>query len=261
MAASRFYWYGFGSARLNTLDVYPSDLQAVPESLADGASTPGGLAVRVQFGVRWRVTLEIPQIPAADFDDYRQIIGHLNRGGAIGFALDPTKAILAFSERPINAGQSILYTVGGSQMAAWEPAAALVAGDRLLIQSPNPESACEDRPFSAISSSGILTLQSGVYGNLRQTPIAIRPYGFWPVLTLEPGESAEIVSDRELYHTLRLPLVEHPGHLAALRGASLGATTTAHTAALRQSLEQVIGRAPRGTTMPSPSRGLFGRLS
>lgn len=256
MPASRFYWYGYGSARLNTLDVYPSDLQAVQESLADGASTPAGIAVRVQYGVRWRVTIEVPQIPLADVDDYRQLVAHLRRGGAVGFALEPSKAILAFSDRPINAGQSILFTAGGSQMAAWEPSAALAAGDRLLIQSPNPESACEDRPFSSVSSSGILTLQSGVYGNLRQTPIAIRPYGFWPVLTLDPGDVAELVSDRELYYTLTLPLVEHPGHLAALQGVGLGTSTTAHTSALLRSLEQAIGRAPRGTTYLSPTRTL-----
>lgn len=259
MAASRFYWYGWGSARLNTLDVYPSDLQAVQESLADGASTPGGLAVRVQYGSRWRVTIEVPQIPAADVDDYRQLIAHLRRGGAVGFALEPSKAILAFSDRQINAGQSILYTSGGSQMAAWEPSAALTAGDQLLIQSPNPESALEDRPFSSVSSSGILTLQSGVYGNLRSTPIAIRPYGFWPVLTLDPGDVAELVSDRELYHTLTLPLIEHPGHLAALRGVALGTSTTPHTSALLRSLEQAIGRAPRGSTTLSAPRGLQGR--
>lgn len=260
MSASRFYWYGWGSARLNTLDVYPSDLQAVQESLADGVSTPAGLAVRVQYGSRWRVTIEVPQIPLADFDDYRQLVGHLNRGGAVGFALDPTKAILAFSERPINAGQSILYTVGGSQMAAWEPAAALVAGDRLLIQSPNPESACEDRPFSSVSSSGILTLQSGVYGNVLGTPIAIRPYGFWPILTLDPGEQIAAVSDRELYFTLRLPLIEHPGDLAALRGVALGTATTAHTSALLRSLDQAVYRAPRGTSLLTPARSLQGRL-
>jgi hypothetical protein len=258
MAASRFYWYGWGSARLNTLDVYPSDLQAVQESLADGASTPGGLAVRVQYGVRWRVTIEVPQIPLADVDDYRQLLAHLRRGGAVGFALEPSKAILAFSDRQINAGQSILFTSGASQMAAWESGAALTAGDRLLIQSPNPESACEDRPFSSLSALGVLTLQSGVYGNLRQTPIAIRPYGFWPVLTLDPGDAAELTSDRELYYTLTLPLVEHPGHLAALRGVGLGATTTAHTSALLRSLEQAIGRAARGTTY-APMRSLVGR--
>lgn len=259
MSASRFYWYGWGSARLRTLDVYPSDLQAVQESLADGASTPAGLAVRVQYGVRWRVTIEVPQIESADIDDYRQLVAHLRRGGAVGFALDPSKAILAFSDRPISAGQSILFTSGGSQMSAWEPSAALTAGDRLLIQSPNPESACEDRPFSSLSSSGILTLQSGVYGNLTQAPIALRPYGFWPVLTLDPGDEAQIVSDRELYYTLTLPLVEHPGHLAALQGVGLGTSTTAHTSALLRSLEQAIGRAPRGTTF-APMRSLRGRL-
>ena len=259
MSASRFYWYGWGSARLRTLDVYPSDLQAVQESLADGASTPAGLAVRVQYGVRWRVTIEVPQIESADIDDYRQLVAHLRRGGAVGFALDPSTAILAFSDRPIHAGQSILFPSGGSQMSAWEPSAALTAGDRLLIQSPNPESACEDRPFSSLSSSGILTLQSGVFGNITQTPIAIRPYGFWPILTLDPDEAPQIVSDRELYYTLTLPLVEHPGHLAALQGVGLGTSTTAHTSALLRSLEQAIGRAPRGTTF-APMRSLRGRL-
>lgn len=259
MSASRFYWYGWGSARLRTLDVYPSDLQAVQESLADGASTPAGLAVRVQYGVRWRVTIEVPQIESADIDDYRQLVAHLRRGGAVGFALESSKAFLAFSDRPINAGQSILYTSGAAQMAAWEPTAALVAGDRLLIQSPNPESACEDRPFSSLSSSGILTLQSGVFGNITQTPIAIRPYGFWPILTLDPDEAPQIVSDRELYYTLTLPLVEHPGHLAALQGVGLGTSTTTHTSALLRSLEQAIGRAPRGTTF-APMRSLRGRL-
>lgn len=243
---SRLYWYGWGSTRLSTLDVHLSALQADQESLADGVAAPTGAAVRVQFGARWRVTIEAEALAGADVFAMRALVAHLHRGGAVGFARDPSKAIMAFITRPITPGQTAIATSGGSQFQAWEPAAALVAGDALLIQGPNPESAWEVNTFGSVSSLGVVTLQSGTRGAIQQTPIAVRPYGFWPVLTLEPGDEAEIISDRELYYDLRLRLTEHPAHLAALLGQNLGTATTPTNSAVLQSLEQVIGRAPRG---------------
>jgi hypothetical protein len=81
--------------------------------------------------------------------------------------------------------------------------------------------------------------------------VAVRPFGFFPILTLDPelGDAA-VTSDRELYYGITLTLAEHPAHLGALRGVTLGGTTTPHVAPFARSLLQAIGReAPSGATV------------
>ncbi len=242
--ASRFYWYGRGSAKLLTLDCEPDDLQVVREVLADGAAPAAGRPARVQYGIRHRVTVSIPALEATDRSDFTDLVGHLQAGGAVGFARDPDRATLAWVTNPIPAGSVALSTSGGSQMLAWEPSAALVSGDRLLIQSANPEGRVEEVTFGSVTSFGVVTLSSGVRGRFDGTPVAVRPWGFFPVLTLDPDADVTFTSDRELYYDVVLPLVEHPAHLLALRSVTLGGTSTPHVAPLAASLDQAIGLAP-----------------
>jgi hypothetical protein len=243
MAASRFYWYGAGSARLLTLDVYPAALQADVESVAEGVSPLSGRTVRVQQGVRWRVTVELQAVAETDRYGLRTLVSHLQRGGAVGFARDPGKAWLGWVQTAINPGASSFLTSGGAQMLAWEASAALASGDRMIVQSQNPEGIIEEPVLSGLNL-GLVSLSTPTHGRMAQTPIAVRPYGFWPVLVMEPGDEPEIRSDRELYYDVTLTLTEHPAHLAALRGVTLGGATTPHTAPLAMSLDQAIGRAP-----------------
>jgi hypothetical protein len=242
--ASRFYWYAPGSARLLTLDVYPAALQADVEAVAEGVSPLSGRAVRVQQGVRWRVTLDLQAVSEDDRYGLRTLVSHLQRGGAVGFARDPDKALLAWTVSAITPGTSSFLTSGGSQMLAWEPSAALASGDRLIVQSQNPEGIIEEPIATSVSSVGLVTLSTPIRSRMAQTPVAVRPYGFWPVLVMEPADTPEIRSDRELYYDVTMTLTEHPAHLAALRGVTLGGAATPHTAPLAMSLDQAIGRAP-----------------
>lgn len=259
--AERFYWYGRGSAQLRKVDVLVADYQVTSVRDRSGTTAPGGFAVVVDHGGYLRVQITLDSVQVADRAELLSMIDHLQSGGAAGFAVDSATVQLGWQLAPaagLNPGTSVLALSGTTQMAAWEPSGAIVSGTDLRLSSPAP--ACQHEVAAAggtVSAAGLLTLSTATRNRLAPGHIAVRPWGFHPVLTLDPelGDAA-VTSDRELYYGITLTLAEHPAHLAALRGVTLGGTSTPHSASIARSLLQAIGReAPSGTTLGAPSVG------
>jgi hypothetical protein len=257
----RFYWYGRGSAQLRKVDVTVADYQVATVRDRSGTTAPGGFAVVVDHGGYLRVQITLDAVQVADHAELYSMIEHLQSGGAVGFAVDPETVQLGWQLAPaagLNPGTSVLAMSGTTQMTAWESAGAIASGTKLRLSSPAP--ACQHEAVTAggaVSGAGLLTLSTATRSRLAPGYIAVRPWGFHPVLTLDPelGDAA-VTSDRELYYGITLTLAEHPAHLAALRGATLGGTTTPHAAPIAQSLLQAIGREARsGTTLGAPTVG------
>ena len=257
--AERFYWYGRGSSKLRKVDVTVADFQVATVRDRSGTTAPGGFAVVVDHGGYLRVQISLDKVEDTDHAELYSMVEHLRAGGAVGFAIDPATVQLGWQLAPsagLSPGTSVLALSGATQMAAWESSGAIASGTKLLLSSPAP--ACQHAVVAAggaVSAAGLLSLTDATPERLAAGHIAVRPWGFHPILTLDPelGESS-IASDRELYYDITLTLAEHPAHLSALRGVTLGGTTTPHAAPFARSLLQAIGReAPSGATLAAPS--------
>ena len=251
----RFYWYGRGSSKLRKIDVTVADLQVASVRDRSGTTSPGGFAVVVDHGGYLRVQITLDKATQTEWPDLFTMIEHLKAGGAVGFARDPETVQLGWQLAPsagLSPGTSVLALSGATQMTAWESAGAIVSGTELLLSSSAP--ACQHAQVTAggtVSAAGLLTLTDATPELLASGFVAVRPFGFFPILTLDPelGDAA-MTSDRELYYGITLTLAEHPAHLGALRGVTLGGTTTPHVAPFARSLLQAIGReAPSGATV------------
>lgn len=259
--AERFYWYGRGSAQLRKVDVTIADIQVTDVRDRSGTTAPGGFAVVVDHGGYLRVAITIDKAQTADHAELFSMIEHLRSGGAVGFAVDSATVQLGWQLAPaagLNPGTLALALAGSTQMTAWESSGAIASGTRLLLSSPAP--ACQHEVVTAggaVSAAGLLSLSTSTRNRLAPGHIAVRPWGFFPILTLDPEiGDAGITSDRELYYDITLTLAEHPAHLGALRGVTLGGATTPHAAPFARSLLQAIGReAPSGATVAAPTFG------
>lgn len=260
MSSSRFYWYGRGSARLRTVDVLVARLNVVSVRDQSGASPIGGMPVVVDHGAKLVIDIAADKATEAQHTELFSMVQHLRSGGAVGFARDVETVQLGWALSPsggLAAGSTSLLLSGAAQMAAWAASGAIASGARLLVSSPAP--ACQQSIVTAsgaVGSTGLLGLSDGLCERQAEGFVAVRPWGFFPVLVLDPEQQGDnsIESDREIYYDLSLRLTEYPAHLAALRGVTLGSTTTPHAAPFARSLLQAIGReTPGGTSLPAPS--------
>lgn len=261
MSDPTFYWYGRGSSRLVKTSAIVSDLQVSVIRDRSGASPIGGMPVSVDHGAKVVVDITIDKATPAEHTRLFSMIEHLRRGGAVGFAADPATVQMGWALSPsggLAAGSTSILLSGTTQLATWEAAGAIASGTRILASSPAP--ACEHVTATASGavSGGLLGLSDGLPERLSEGFVAMRPWGLFPVLVMDPDQMSDgrLSSDRELYYDIVLRLTEYPAHLAALRGVTLGGTTTPHVAPFARSLMQAIGReAVAGATLAAPSVG------
>lgn len=250
---ARIYWYPRATAALHTIDVpqAPNDLQVVRDKVTGGGISLGGAVniVPQQGYDRVRLVVERRSERLASLyewrDEARTLVDHLLRGGSIGFALDTTKAFLCTPGSPFIHGLSSV-AVSGNALSAWEPSATLAADDRLVVSSSNPERMREEATVASYSA-GSLGLDRAV--RFQHSGVtAIRHWGFYPVLKLDPAaEPRDIdVSERGFAWTLNLPLVEVVPDVEALiaglgAGFQLGGTADTPDGVTASSIEDVIG--------------------
>ena len=259
MSDPTFYWYGRGSARLIKTSAIVSDVQVSVVRDRSGASPIGGMPVSVDHGAKIVVDITLDKATLPEHPRLFSMIEHLRRGGAVGFAVDPETVQMGWALSPsggLAAGSTSMLLSGTAQLAAWESSGAIASGTRMLVSSPAP--ACEHvvATASGAVSSGLLGLSDGLPERLSEGFVAVRPWGLFPVLVMDPEQAGDgrMSSDRELYYDVTLRLTEYPAHLAALRGVTLGSTTTPHVAPFARSLMQAVGReAPAGATLAAPS--------
>lgn len=270
---ARIYWYPRATAALHTIDVpqAPNDLQVVRDKVTGGGISLGGAVniVPQQGYDRVRLVVERRSERLASLyewrDEARTLVDHLLRGGSIGFALDTTKAFLCTPASPFIHGLSSV-SVSSNALSAWEPSAALAADDRVVLASSNPERMREESTVASYSAGSLGLDRTIRFQHSGLT--AIRHWGFYPVLKLDPSaQPRDIdVSERGFVWTLNLPLVEVVPEVEALIAglgtgiplAGVGDTPDGVTAATIEDIV-TLGRQSIGEQDGRPSAlGLIG---
>lgn len=158
---------------------------------------------------------------------WRNVEDHLLRGGRVGFSSDHAKTWAGFLNAFPTQGDTLLYT-GGNVFTSWSASAALVSGDELVIESPNPEMKREVTTFSSINSSYQVTIGSALWFTYAAGAL-VRWRSFWPALYLAQDQlnKSIVTSDHGINYTLQVeltvdPAIYAPAQLGGVAGGVLG---------------------------------------
>lgn len=245
-AHPRFYYYPDSAGTLEEIDLGEglSDIQRVPTPVVKDAVNGYGTRYRnfLSGGERVRIILErfgSPGASAVERDLYA-MENHLQRGGSVGFSAVHSKAWCGFMSGGYgDRGRTILYT-GGNLFTAWSSTAALVSGDEVVIQSPNPEWRSEVSVFSFLAAK-----QMNLSRALRFTyaqKSAVRYRDFFPVLKLPDDQVGR-------------PLVTHDKRITYTFDALLEYDFNALAAAV--AAQQTASAPGLGTITVGPAGGLI----
>ena len=154
---------------------------------------------------------------------FRNMGNHLERGGAVGFALDTDKVWAGFVDPgPLSQGAVTLPTPGGNAWSSWSTGS-LADDDPIVLQSAPPESILEHHTMdgSALSTATSILLDTGIETDHTQGPHLVRHRDFWPSLKMPEDQVRRLsergicYSHRRLNHTLDLTLIEDWGAIRA----------------------------------------------
>jgi hypothetical protein len=230
---------------IDLIDV--SDLEISTERFrTDAEKVTGGLTI-TDYGTRHAVRIvraRFAGLTEAGEDlraELKTLENHLQRGGWCGFARDKDTAWAGFVKTGRGRGQTILTTHGN---VFYNPAAVLASGDRVTLQSSNPDGLIEG-PFRISSQVGdVITLAAPMRKTFPRPPILVRERDFLPVLRMRSDvvNTPIITTDQRLNYTLDLQLVEDVEALFMFSGYGGTLRDTAETSGARgRSFDQVIG--------------------
>lgn len=211
MANPTFYYYPDNTGSLHMIDLgtVMSDIQETPmRTRVSAKGGDGGMYVSVyEGGLRVRLVRE-RGVSAAVARKLMNMFNFLERGGSVGFARDHAKAWAQFTSSPPTRGASGVYVNSlSSAFTGWSTAAALVAGDEVVIESAQPELIREYHTISSFASHIPLGLAETVEMTAGSRCI-VRHRDFFPALKLpDDGVNRIAVPDeRRLTRTLDLTL-------------------------------------------------------
>lgn len=227
MANPAIYYYPDPAGTLEVIDFAEplSDLQiSEVREVSDSWSRAGSL-YRSTGASRLQIRIILENFTSAGLvQKLESLSAHLERGGAIGFALDPDKAWAGFvdttSTSPVR-GRVGLQTAGNAY-SSWSSAAALDNGDDVVIASASPEGYRERRTLSANLTASGLFANFGVLSPLLYTyesdVVMLRSRDFYPALIMPQGEvgGAILETNHRISYTLDLTLQEDWGTLVAM---------------------------------------------
>ena len=221
MGNSTAWWYPYDGGRLEEIDFGTEGISSVIEmpvrDVRDSHSIGGAFHRTVlSGGMRVRLVLErFSGLTTAGKTLHRQLASleaHLHRGGLMVFSADRDNAWLGFMEGtllPIQ-GTGFLHTAGGNilpQFTGTGVAAALAAGDELVLETPNPTLHREWLLVSS-ESGGSITLDTSdgqqVRYDYRDQSVAwVRERNFYPALRLPDNQVGKplLITDHRLTYT------------------------------------------------------------
>lgn len=226
MGNPTFWWYPSESVpTVEEVDLggVLTDLQVTPDVVAIGGETTGGQVQRAHLRSRRRVRIVYERFVDRDlFDALLAMQRHLDGGGAVAFCADADKAFAAFARSSCRRGQTAII-VDGDPWAGMAGAHSLSVGDRVAVQSPNPEGHHEIRRVAASFTASRVPLQSGLvydYGS----PVLVRYEDYYPLLRLPEDLVGRPIAthDRRLTYTMDITLVEDLPSLMVYSGQGVG---------------------------------------
>lgn len=135
----------------------------------------------------------------------RTFENHAQRGGFFAFAADRDKAWGGFLDARYQRGATVLSTRGN--VFGYNDAAALSAGDRVIIQSANPEGKLE-RHRIASQTGDRIDLASGLVNKFLFHPVVIRQRDFFPMLRMQAGARPILTDDHRTNYTMEIECYE-----------------------------------------------------
>jgi len=219
MGNSTVWWYPYDGGRLEEISFGTEGISSVIElpmrDVRDSHSIGGGFHRTVLGGgLRVRLVLErFSGLTTAGKTLHRQLASleaHLHRGGLMVFSADRDNSWIGFMEFSTlpRQGTGFLNTSGNflTQFTGTGTAAALAAGDELVLETPNPTM---HREFLLVSSEsgGSITLdtsdgQQVRYDYADQDVAFVRERNFYPALRLpedQIGRPLLITDHRHTY--------------------------------------------------------------
>jgi hypothetical protein len=186
---------------------------------------------------------------AALVREFESLSAHLERGGTIGFALDPDKAWAGFANRTSTTpdrGSTRIIT-SGQMWSAWNASASMDIGTVISISEPPPSGLREvctlSNPVAALSISASFTGEPLRY-TYGSDVVLVRSRDFYPALIMPQGEvgAAILETNHRISYTLDLTLEEDWGTLVAMgeTGAALRSSSGLASIAASSSYSQIL---------------------
>ena len=230
MGNPAIYYYPDPEGSLEVLDFGEplSDLQITQVREVADSYSRGGSFYRTTGASRLQIRIILENFTSAPLvRQFESLSAHLERGGAIGFALDPDKAWGSFNSAvyttPIR-GIKSLYTTG-QEWSAWSSSASMATNDVVSISEPPPAGSRELCQLSGPVASGGNTVSfTGEplrYG-YESDVVLVRSRDFYPAMTM-PASSVGVPileTNHRISYTLDLTLEEDWGTLVALAQTS-----------------------------------------
>jgi len=222
MGSPTFYWYPKegGSLEKTVMTRALSRMEADDRPQAEDSYSGAQAMTRVFYGTRRRVRLAwerlnlLSSAGAADHRALLPVIAHLQRGGAVGFSADGAKTIGGYPGAGNWSRGAGTLTCGSptNAFSAWQPLAAIAAGDQVVIESEAVYGRSEQRSATSFSA-GVLTLasQTLVFDYAGAGPMW-RWYRFWPALRLPADQlgSPLVTNDHGITASVELVLEVDP---------------------------------------------------
>lgn len=202
-----FFWYPEAAGSLEELDLGEpvSDVQGyAPYVVYDARNGVGTRSRSIGFA-NPTVTISLERFSSAPIRrDLMGMIDHLRRGGYVGFSADKAKAYCTWMGAVLIRSGTIVYG-GGNLFNAWNPSAALVSGDEVVIETPNPAYRRQESSVQSVAGTQITLTRGSLYEHVG---CFLRHRYFFPMLRLpEEGVGAELLTDEHgLNNTLDLTL-------------------------------------------------------
>lgn len=257
MGNPTIFYYPDSSGTLEEIDLVDvSDIEVSTERFRSDAQGVTGRLSITDYGTRHVVRIvraRFAGLTTAGEDlvaELTTLQNHLQRGGSCGFAFDKDKAWAGFLRSRKKRGDTVLKTHGN---VFYNSAAALVANDRVYLQSANPEGRIEGPSRISTQVGDVITLAAGLKGKYENLPVLVRHRDFYPTLRMPSGavDSPIITTDQRMNYTLDMNLVEDVDSM--FKFAGYGGTLTGTTGASgtrSKSIEQVIGSIRDVGTLP-----------
>jgi hypothetical protein len=250
MGNPTIYYYPDPEGTLEVLDFGEplSDLQITQVREVADSYSRGGSFYRTTGASRLQIRIILENFTSASLvRQFESLSAHLERGGAIGFALDPDTAWGSFVNVPARAPVrgSVALQTKGHKWSGWTSAAALDSGDEISVSTPSPEGMRETRLLSsATSSTGSLVSILGDELNYTHggDVVLVRQRDFYPCLTM-PASSVGVPileTNHRISYTLDLTLEEDWGTLVALAQTSAPLRDTSGLPTSGASLAQAL---------------------
>lgn len=251
MGNAAIFYYPDPDGPLVTLDLGEglSDLQVSPMVDESTSESMRGNLYSVQYSARSMVRLVVERFTdAALARSLWAVQNHLRRGGSIAVAEDIDKARAAFAVTNPAAGATEITV----KATPWDynPSAAFVAGDELVIQSASPEYQYEISRFNSQRGLTYVLDDATLFDRTSDGWTLVRHRGFWPILRIPAAQRNQpiLTHDHRISYTFDLMAEEHVGGLETF--AALDVAVSTGGAFSGPTLEGIINTA-RDETAPA----------